>query len=155
MIYDLSFNICFIGTYSFTIRFMFIFLSSRRVLILVLLELILLHDYNTTRNMKLKYVLILVLLELILLQFLHNFPHPLLLSVLILVLLELILLPISIFHSKISSICFNPCFIGTYSFTRWRPKNCKRKSSVLILVLLELILLQSCSFTLSYITFLF
>ena len=116
MIYDLSFNICFIGTYSFTIRFMFIFLSSRRVLILVLLELILL-------------------------QFLHNFPHPLLLSVLILVLLELILLPISIFHSKISSICFNPCFIGTYSFTRWRPKNCKRKSSVLILVLLELILL--------------
>ena len=109
MIYDLSFNICFIGTYSFTIRFMFIFLSSRRVLILVLLELILLHDYNTTIN--------------------------------ILVLLELILLPISIFHSKISSICFNPCFIGTYSFTRWRPKNCKRKSSVLILVLLELILL--------------
>ena len=80
--------------------------------------IILLHDYNTTRNMKLKYVLILVLLELILLQFLHNFPHPLLLSVLILVLLELILLPISIFHSKISSICFNPCFIGTYSFTR-------------------------------------
>lgn len=42
MIYDLSFNICFIGTYSFTIFSISKFYVFYTVLILVLLELILL-----------------------------------------------------------------------------------------------------------------
>ena len=36
---------------------------------------------------------------------------------------------------------FNPCFIGTYSFTKATTDRNKDKSNVLILVLLELILL--------------
>ena len=43
MIYDLSFNICFIGTYSFTLYQIRRYVNKLPVLILVLLELILLH----------------------------------------------------------------------------------------------------------------
>ena len=72
MIYDLSFNICFIGTYSFTIFSISKFYVFYTVLILVLLELILLqnlYSYNTKSGNK---VLILVLLELILLPYVRR-----------------------------------------------------------------------------------
>ena len=53
MIYDLSFNICFIGTYSFTQNAWVIPTYLLHVLILVLLELILLlvmHTKNSSSN---------------------------------------------------------------------------------------------------------
>ena len=93
MIYDLSFNICFIGTYSFTLYQIRRYVNKLPVLILVLLELILLHfdlplsnplaglsfnpcfigTYSFTSNslfcsLYFHFVLILVLLELILLR---------------------------------------------------------------------------------------
>ena len=57
--------------------------------------------------------------------------------------MELILLPTTIISNSSEQIlCFNPCFIGTYSFTKNKYKEGKKWISVLILVLLELILLQ-------------
>ena len=38
--------------------------------------------------------------------------------------------------------CFNPCFIGTYSFTKGLYDSLQQRYDVLILVLLELILLR-------------
>ena len=40
------------------------------------------------------------------------------------------------------NMCFNPCFIGTYSFTTDENEGNLQRSRVLILVLLELILLR-------------
>ena len=51
MIYDLSFNICFIGTYSFTCQFCQLLSYHFPVLILVLLELILLLELQKATSM--------------------------------------------------------------------------------------------------------
>ena len=52
----------------------------------------------------------------------------------------------TIISNPLASIClfsFNPCFIGTYSFTLQRLPSYRHYYFVLILVLLELILLHS------------
>ena len=46
--------------------------------------------------------------------------------------------------------CFNPCFIGTYSFTKGNKRTISRSRLVLILVLLELILLPDFCFSETY-----
>ena len=115
-----SFNPCFIGTYSFTPIKKEMEFWTDNVLILVLLELILLHLLNFSNDKIYQFVLILVLLELILLQDLDR-------------------------EQVMMLCCFNPCFIGTYSFTCNWSFLYVCFSSVLILVLLELILLLETS----------
>ena len=56
--------------------------------------------------------------------------------------MELILLQKEIIRENIDEQCFNPCFIGTYSFTEAEIELVSFDKKVLILVLLELILLQ-------------
>ena len=55
--------------------------------------------------------------------------------------MELILLQKEIIRENIDEQCFNPCFIGTYSFTEAEIELVSFDKKVLILVLLELILL--------------
>ena len=47
-------------------------------------------------------------------------------------------------------LSFNPCFIGTYSFTKYKKFYKNKYKFVLILVLLELILLQNIHLKLGY-----
>ena len=113
----ICFNPCFIGTYSFTQLKKCLTEYNQHVLILVLLELILLLFIISYGLLYFLQVLILVLLELILLHqglFIDRREYY---EVLILVLLELILLPSISFFSASFLFSFNPCFIGTYSFT--------------------------------------
>ena len=117
----ICFNPCFIGTYSFTPILIYLMDAGTVVLILVLLELILLH--------------------------LHPFELVDYYYVLILVLLELILLLYFILQLLVMYLRFNPCFIGTYSFTNERSRKRGKNRNVLILVLLELILLPTPPYT--------
>ena len=136
----ICFNPCFIGTYSFTPILIYLMDAGTVVLILVLLELILLH-LHPFELVDYYYVLILVLLELILLLY----------FILQLLVMYLRFNPcfIGTYSFTIYDVngfarttkCFNPCFIGTYSFTNFWTYISSYPYVVLILVLLELILL--------------
>ena len=117
LIHLVSFNPCFIGTYSFTIYVLVHWKKGCKVLILVLLELTLLHIKEIGKSFNYG-VLILVLLELTLLRY-PNLRYYLIQQ------------------------RFNPCFIGTYSFTISSYVSCVYIIKVLILVLLELTLLPN------------
>ena len=113
----ICFNPCFIGTYSFTNFAYVLFSIASIVLILVLLELILLLDSSVINTRSFYVVLILVLLELILLR----------LILCTMMYLRMRFNPcfigtysftVSMFNENMNILgCFNPCFIGTYSFT--------------------------------------